>query len=141
MLSLANCQLSSQPWCECQAIGHLTLPKRHLIGRFMLDVEIAHGVFGDRGLDALDLILRVDRGVHAVLPEHRDRDDVHLLRRDDVAVAPFFDLLPSPERPGVRAGHPGGLDESRRVHPQVQLVTLGILGRNGHRRPFAVDRP
>src|SRR5258705_3103556 len=27
VLRLKNCQLSSQPWCECQAVGHFTLPK------------------------------------------------------------------------------------------------------------------
>ena len=26
MVSEANCQLSSQPWCECQAIGHFAFP-------------------------------------------------------------------------------------------------------------------
>ena len=59
--------------------------------------------------------------------------------RHDVAVPPFFDLLPSPERPRVRAGHAGRLEEPRRIHPQIQLVAFGILGRYGHWRTVAVD--
>jgi hypothetical protein len=107
----------------------------------MLDVEITHRVFVDRRLDALNLILRVEGGVDAVLAEHGDRHHVHLLGDHDRAIAAFLDLLPPPERDRIRTGQPGGLEEPRRVQPQIQLVALGILRWNGHRRPVAVDVP
>ena len=66
---------------------------------------------------------------------------MHLLGRDDVAVAALLDLLPAPERLGIRAGQAGRLEESGRVQPQIQLVALGIFRRHRHRRAVAVDVP
>ena len=80
-------------------------------------------------------------GVDAVLAEHRDRHHVDLLRRDDVAVAALFDLLPSPQRHGIGARHPRRLEEARRVEPEVELIQLRQLRRHRHRRAIAVDMP
>ena len=111
------------------------------LGRLVLDVEVAERGLADRGLDARDHVARVDRRVDAVLAEHRDRDDVHLLRLHDVAVAPFLELLPAPERDGIRAGQARRLDEARRIEPEVELIELGELGRNGDGLAIAVDVP
>ena len=120
----------------------LHVAERHLLGGLVLDVEVAERRLVHRGLDALNLVLRVDRRLDAVLAEHRDRDDVHLLGRDDVAVAAHLDLLPPPDRLRVGARQPRGLEEPGRVQPQVELIPLGILGRHGHRlAAFAVDVP
>ena len=48
-----------------------------LVGRLLLDIEVTEHRRMHHHVDALDLILRVDRCVHAVLAEHRDRHDMH----------------------------------------------------------------
>jgi hypothetical protein len=71
----------------------------------VLDVEVAERGLADRGLDAGDQVLRVDRRVDAVLAEHRDRDDVSF----PMTTLPsrLFRLLHR-RTPRVRAEHPSG---------------------------------
>ena len=95
----------------------------------------------DRGLDARDLVLRVDGRVHAILPEHRDGDDVHLLGLDDVAIAALLELFPAPEGDGVRARQAGGLEKPVRVQPQVELIEIRQFLRHGDGCAVAVDVP
>ena len=111
----------------------LRRPGRHELGRLLLDVEIAEHVLVHRRLEPRDDVLAVDRRVDAKLSEHRDADDVHALRGDDVAVAPFLDLFPSPERLRVGARHARRLEKSVRVHPDVELIDIGHLRRNRQR--------
>ena len=54
---------------------------------------------------------------------------------------PFLELLPAPERSGVGARHPRGLQEAVRRQPDIELVDLGELRRHGHGRAVAVHVP
>ena len=107
----------------------------------MLDVEVAERRLAHRRLDARDLVLRIDGGVHSVLAEHRDGDDVHLLRLHDVSVAALLDLFPSPQGDRIRAGQTGSFEKAWRVQPEVQLVQIREVWRHGHGRAVAVDVP
>ena len=46
----------------------LHVAERHLFGRFLLDVEVAHRRLAHRRLDALNLVLRIDGGLDAIFP-------------------------------------------------------------------------
>src|SRR5260370_1362540 len=51
-----------------------------LVGEFVLIIHVAEDGIGNPGVDALEHVLFVDGGVHAVLAEHCNRYDGHLLR-------------------------------------------------------------
>ena len=107
----------------------------------MLDIEIAERGYVHRGLDSLYLILRVNRGIHAIFPEHRNRDHVHFLWNYHVPVSAFLELLPPPQGHGIGTRQASGFEEPMGVQPHVQLVHLRKLRRDGHGRPVAIHVP
>ena len=121
--------------------GPLHSAEGGLIRRLVFDIEITQRRDIHRCLDPLYLILGIDGGVDPVLAEHRNRDDIHLLGADHVAVAAFLDLLPPPQRHRVRPGQASGLEEPMGVHPHFQLVELRQRRRHCHWRPIAIDVP
>ena len=121
--------------------GPLHGAEGHLVGRFVLDVEVAERRLADRRFDPRDLVLRVDGRVHPIPSEHRDGDDVHLLGLDDVAIATLLELFPAPEGDGVGARQAGSFEKPVRVQPQIELIEVRQFLRHGHWYAVAVDVP
>src|SRR4051812_45708372 len=74
-----------------------------LAGGLVLVIEVAKRWFGDHGVDALNLVPRVDRRVDSIRAE-RNRHDVHLLGDRRRSVATHLAKFPTPHRFRIGSG-------------------------------------
>ncbi len=105
-----------------------------VVGELVFVVHVAQHGIGDPGVNALEHVVGIDRGVCAVLAVDGNGHDAYLGRLDLRAIASHLAELPSPRRFWIRARLPCGLEESVRVQPHVELIDLGKGRRDRDRR-------
>ena len=111
-----------------------------LVGELVLVVQVAKHRVECQRVHALKHVLLVDRRVDLPSTGRRDLHDVGDLRNHGRAVTPHLAQLPAPRRLRVRTRHLRRLEETMRVHPQldgedfrdVRLVGNGLTHRAVH---------